>query len=397
MQVIEQIVCAMMDMCNEQSIILHDFAEVVERLPILHLELEKKSLSGGFADLQSRDRIRYKMYLRGYHKKCYHHWRPEDIRRVGLGKGLFKGFNTGGLLWGERGCGKSQILAYLSAWAHESSWINVTVASCPEFVDASHEIERMGNGLYLQPALAARVLSDLKTQNEQIFRELDVDMSRFGQYDLTGAKDADGEPCPRTWDPLRQCWSDDWKQYLYDDELKHEEVKGKLLDYRLSDKCSDPKKLIDIVEAGIADPILATNAIAEILEQLYHQDDHHVLFTLDGYNTWLNPSEYDSFRYVNDPALKAHIPPRDLALVRLLLKFDGHMVRQGVKFASTTHYRTFNHIMTPEMVDWFKGYEHKVPNLTLNEFRNMLIYKSLSEWGPRFYREWQVESLYMET
>jgi len=47
------------------------------------------------------------MYLNGCHKKCYHHWRPEDIRRVELVKGEFKGFNTGGLLWGEKGCGKS--------------------------------------------------------------------------------------------------------------------------------------------------------------------------------------------------------------------------------------------------------------------------------------------------
>jgi len=47
------------------------------------------------------------LYLKGYHKKCYHHWRPVDIRRVGLEKGMFKGLNTGGLLWGEKGSGKS--------------------------------------------------------------------------------------------------------------------------------------------------------------------------------------------------------------------------------------------------------------------------------------------------
>jgi len=162
-QVIDQIVHAFMNMCDEQNIVLHDFAEIVERLPILYLDLEKKDLSGEFTELQSRDQIKYKMYLRGYHKRCHHHWRPEDIRRVGLGKGSFKGFNTGGLLWGERGCGKSQILAYLTAWAHENSWINVTVASCPEFVDVSHDIERMENGLYLQHTLAQRMLSDMKT------------------------------------------------------------------------------------------------------------------------------------------------------------------------------------------------------------------------------------------
>jgi hypothetical protein len=74
---------------------------------------------------------------------------------------MFKGFNTGGLLWGDKGCGKSQILAYLTAWAHENEWANVTVASCPEFVDATHDIDRMENGMYVQHTLAQRMLSDM--------------------------------------------------------------------------------------------------------------------------------------------------------------------------------------------------------------------------------------------
>ncbi len=36
--------------------------------------------------------------------------------------------------------------------------------------------------------------------------------------------------------------------------------------YRLADKCPDPKTLMDIVETGKQDPMLATNAIAEIFE-----------------------------------------------------------------------------------------------------------------------------------
>ena len=98
-----------------------------------------------------------------------------------------------------------------------------------------------------------------------------------------------------------------------------------------------------------------------------------MLSTLDGYNLWMNPTVYESFRYVDDGRLKGFIPPYDLSLVRLLMNFDGHMIRQGVKFATTDHYNTFNHYLTPEMIDWFKGYDHEVPNLTLNEFRNMIL------------------------
>jgi hypothetical protein len=248
----------------------------------------------------------------------------------------------------------------------------------------------------VQPDLASRLLNDLKIQNEQIFREMPVDMSIFGKFDISGNNDDEGEPCPRVWDPLRQCWSDDWKEFLYDVELKHENEQFESLRYRLSDKCADPKTLMDIIDAGVKDPHLATNAIGEVLHQLYNQDRIQVLFTYDGYNTWMQKSEYESFRYVNDPLLKGHIPPRDLSLVRMLLKFDGHMVRQGVKYCSTTHQHSFNHIMTPEMIDWFPGYSHRVPNMTLDEFRNFVTWKQLTQQTWFKYHEWQVEKLFME-
>jgi len=154
----------------------------------------------------------------------------------------------------------------LTAWAHESEWINLTIANCEEFTDASTKIERMKDGLYLQEDLAKRILDDLSIQNEQFFHEFDVDMSRYGLYNITGVRDGDEEPCPRTWDPLRQCWSDDWKNFLYEHEVKTLEQRYSDIDYRISDKCSDPVKLMDIVNAAKKDEILCTNAIAEILE-----------------------------------------------------------------------------------------------------------------------------------
>lgn len=149
LNIIDQLVHAIMEMCNEKNLVVHEFAQIMEFLRVVRVKLHKSKLSGPFLELQERDFIDYKLYLNGYHKKCYHHWRPEDIRRVGIQKGGFKGFNTGGLLWGESGCGKSGIMAYLTAWAHENNWANLTIPSCKEFVDVSHDLERMENGLYL--------------------------------------------------------------------------------------------------------------------------------------------------------------------------------------------------------------------------------------------------------
>lgn len=85
--------------------------------------------------------------MQGYHKFCNHHWRPEDIRKASFSR--FKGNNTGALLWGERGCGKSQILTYVTAWAHESEWINFTISDPEEFVFGTTDLFRFKNGLYL--------------------------------------------------------------------------------------------------------------------------------------------------------------------------------------------------------------------------------------------------------
>lgn len=99
-------------------------------------------------------------------------------------------------------------------------------------------------------------------------------MSVYGRYDISGIKDGEPEPCPRVWDEKRKVWSDSWKTLLYDVEVKELERVYEKMEYRLSDKLPDPKLLLDIVEAGIENPEVATCAFAEVLEQLYHSDKY---------------------------------------------------------------------------------------------------------------------------
>jgi len=75
-----------------------------------------------------------------------------DIRRV-CNEG-YKGANSGVLFWGEQGCGKSQMLSYLTAWAHEANWCSVAITNHEIFVDGTQELFRFKNGLYLQQELA---------------------------------------------------------------------------------------------------------------------------------------------------------------------------------------------------------------------------------------------------
>jgi small subunit ribosomal protein S29 len=142
-------------------------------------------------------------------------------------------------------------------------------------------------------------------------------------YDITGIRDDEPEPCPRVWDETRKCWTDSWKEFLFEHEITYYQQQYDAMNFRLSDKLTDPKKLIDIAKAGAEDKVLATNAFAELLNQCYTTDKFQTLMCVDGVNTFLQPSAYPSFRYANHRNLKMHIPPHDLALVRLIMKFDG--------------------------------------------------------------------------
>jgi small subunit ribosomal protein S29 len=109
-------------------------------------------------------------------------------------------------------------------------------------------------------------------------------MSRYGLYDVSGIRDGEPEPCPRVWDPLKKQYNDVWKEQLYELELAELGVQYEKLNYRISQRLSDPKKLIEIVDAGIADPNQSICALAEVLEQLYNTDKYQTLISMDGFN-----------------------------------------------------------------------------------------------------------------
>jgi len=60
---------------------------------------------------------------------------------------------------------------------------------------------------------------------------------------------------------------------LLEPEIEYYEKQYETMNYRLSDKLHDPKKLIEIAQMGAADPELATNAFAELLHQCYNSDN----------------------------------------------------------------------------------------------------------------------------
>ena len=48
-------------------------------------------------------------------------------------------------------------------------------------------------------------------------------------------------------------------------------------------------------------------------------------------------------------------------------------------------------------MQWFEGYHHQVSNPALNDYRNMLYFKSMTGWANYIWQEWEVERSFMET
>ena len=249
----------------------------------------------------------------------------------------------------------------------------------------------------MQPESTAALLKVWRTANEERLKEWDVDLSLYGKFDMAGVKDGDPEPCPRTWDEKRQRWSDEWKKQEYDYEIKETEKEFDLQKERMSEGIPAPKKMIEIFDKGIQDPLYATSALAEILEQAYKTEHFQTLINIDGMSNFFRPSNIDSSRYENIRGTRGRIPPYDLASVRLLMRHDGHLGRNVFKLGSSTQYEFFNHMATPEQLRLQDGYAIHVDKLTLNDFRNFVMYCMSTGRIDTKQEEWQVEQWWAQT
>lgn len=104
-QVITQIINSMVKVMIEKKLNPQKLGEIIEHCKVINIDLDKKLLPGDIAQLQKNEVHQYKLLLSAYHKICYGLWRPEEMRRVSLPR--FKGANSGLMLWGNRGVGKS--------------------------------------------------------------------------------------------------------------------------------------------------------------------------------------------------------------------------------------------------------------------------------------------------
>jgi len=79
------------------------------------------------------------------------------------------------------------------------------------------------------------------------------------------------------------------------------------------------------------------------------------------------------------------------------MKFDGHRIKNGVKFCSTTEtiFTRSNKKCTPEKIQVDKKFELPLELLALNDFRKALNHYRLTKWTYQKFDERDMEHIYM--
>jgi len=353
-------------------------------------------------EFAKRKNTNFTLHLSDYYENCKMQWRPKDHREI---LSRFKGFNTGALLYGEGGNGKSMTLSYLHAWAKENGWVVFGVTDPRKFTHGNYDLERHPSGIFVQPELAMEFLIDFKIMNYNILKNAKIEKNTsesgstyvYGRYDFAGNCLDDNESNPILWDERRQVYTDSWKEH---NVIPEEEIN--LKDYpdhtqTLNDNLPNPKNILEIVEYGIANQRMSCNALAEVIAYFINSNKHKTIFLIDGYNEWFKPSMYDSYKYANYKKYETKIPPYDLALCRMFMRFNGHMIKQGVKVVASTCHRFGNHDFKPEMINYPRNYSIEVENLKLDDLRSAMGYYMLFGYAEDNYSEQEIQNMNMVT
>jgi len=348
-------------------------------------------------------KVNFSLHLTGFYENCKMLWRPKDHREI---MDRFKGFNTGGLLYGEGGSGKSMTLAYLHAWAKESNWVVFAVNDARRFTHGGYEVEQHPSGLYIQPDLAKEFLIEFKIMNYDILKNAIIDYSEdnkitdkytYGNIDFAGNDLNERDPNPILWDERHHVYTDSWKLHnmIPEDQINlRDHPDHKTI---LSEFLKEPRTVLDIVNYGIENERMSTNALGEVISYFKSSNNHKSIFLVDGYNEWFKPSMYDTYKYANYRHYENKIPPFDIAMCRMFMNFNGHMIKNGVKVVASTCHRFGNHEFTPEHINYPRNYSIKVDNLRLDDMRNALGYYMTNGIAVQIYSEQEIQNLYSFT
>lgn len=299
---------------------------------------------------------------------------PDALRKYMLPN--FIGFNSNILLWGPCGAGKSGALYGVSFWAIKSNWLVIKMPSAKALTFGwienllLHEKSR----LWMAPVMAQAVLEDIHNTNKELLAKIPVNMDLYGFYDVVGVHQKEEPPVQNFYIEDRQTYFFDTDKFRDPEEKNRAMIEQQPLDLTLAQRLPNPSTLLDIVEFGLKNTDYCTNAIAEVLEQVYHLDSHATLITIDDYNWFYRPTNNPSYIYQNIKTLDGFVPPYHIALARLFMKFDGHMIKRGFKVAGTSNFSITRHHFEPRKIHFPEEFCHEMRPMRVNDVANFLAH-----------------------
>ncbi|CAK74508.1 unnamed protein product (macronuclear) [Paramecium tetraurelia] len=311
----------------------------------------------------------------------------------------YYGYSSNLLFYGDHGAGKSGVLMQAIIFAQQTGWIVAVVPSGYNWTSLKYEAKRhFKTGLYMQPKAAQEWLEQFKEANQEHLKTFQVDLSLYGKFNLSGVHDDDPDPCPNLYDERRGYHFKDFEKFTTQEERDFEEAQDQIMSARITLKIPKPQYLQEIIDYGISNAHYATNAVYEVMEQLYNTEKYKVLVAVDGINWFYRPSQIPSFRYESDKDLRGHVPPYHMSLPRLFMHFDGHKIKNGTKITASSIFKLFQHDFQPKHVLLPQKYGIKLNGAPLDMFRSFCEYGiQTGMWKCDEFSQNTLEQFWMET
>lgn len=246
------------------------------------------------------------------------------------------------------------------------------------------------------------MLEDFYNSNKDILKYIAINQSLYGKYNFAGVHQDEPDPVPNFYikNRRRNLFDVDNEHKFTETEKEREEYK--LLEKHFNEKVSDylprPHNLLQVVEVGLEKKYLATNIIAEVLEQIYNQERFFVLNLVDDFNWLFRPSAYHALQYADLKKLDYKMPPYHMALCRLFMKFDGHKIKKGFKVAGTNTYTMRKHNFLPEKINFPDFVCTKITGTSVEGVKNFKQYMRAHDYDRTyFHNEDFMKDLWMHT
>ncbi|CAD7972085.1 unnamed protein product [Amoebophrya sp. A25] len=317
----------------------------------------------------------------------------------------------GWLLEGKKGCGKSAVLNHIVAMARRSGWLVIFEPFPANYAKEIGEIARSsGSGIYVQNAQARRFLERTQIKNHEMFEQIDVDYTIYGER-----RSVDGERSQPKTGRIPELYNDLIAKAVEKD-LEAEEAGGAFSssltqrrqrlslwhEYRrevelpsMRKKLPNPSTLGDIVQFGIDNETWATQAVAELFEQLKVQEKFPLLIAVDEWNECFPVSDYVSVRY-DGTRFGGYIPAYHLSMPRNFVPFDGCKYKRGLKLYATSWYRMNRRDWKPELLQVRPENVKQIREFSPDEFASYCAYCRLQNITHNFPRE-KLEYFWMLT